>query len=131
MLHKKKLHNFMLSALKIRLHLHYLINISYTSGSPAPISLVVDCSSRVRNTCSLARGQNHTVSVTFTPNHNSSHIVSSLVSWRTWVEMPLPEQDREACNHVQCPLIDGRQTTFSYPLNMPDYVMKVSTHCYN
>lgn len=103
-----------------------IIVFNFFSGSPFPTTLIVDCSNVVRGTCSLARGSNHTVTVTFTPRQDSSHVVSSLVSWRTWFELPLPGQDKVACNHLQCPLVQGKQTTFSYPLNMPDYVMRVS-----
>ena len=98
---------------------------SSPAGSPAPLSVSVACDDRVRDTCSIARGLNHTVRVTFDPKRDSS-LVRSAISWRTWVEMPVPAQDSAACNYMSCPIRRGQRTTFSYNLNMPTYVMRVS-----
>ncbi|XP_018024545.1 uncharacterized protein LOC108680261 [Hyalella azteca] len=91
-------------------------------GGPAPTSLYVNCTSRVRDVCSLARGRSHTLVVTFTPVTTINHAVVSLLSWRTWLEMPLLGQDANACDHMTCPLHAGTKTTLDYRLNIPDVV---------
>ncbi|KAF2364064.1 MD-2-related lipid-recognition domain [Trinorchestia longiramus] len=91
-------------------------------GDPVPTSLHVNCTSRVRDVCSLARGQSHSLVVGFTPTTSSSHAVVSLLSWRTWLELPLLGQDTRACSYMNCPLKKGKKTTLDYKLNIPDVV---------
>lgn len=104
-----------------------LQNVHFTQcpgDLPAPLSLLVECSDRVRKTCSLRRGGNYTVVVRFNPTSDSTTAIRSLVSWNTPFPRPLPAQDGAACGLMPCPLTQGTETTFRYTLNIPRNVMR-------
>ncbi|XP_042223995.1 NPC intracellular cholesterol transporter 2-like [Homarus americanus] len=101
-------------------------DIPFTSceGITAPSAVRMQCSSFLRGTCLLNKGQTYSMQAEFTPQTSVEEIESS-VAWKAWVEMPLTDQDFDACNsQITCPLTQGSPTTFSYSLHIPNYWMR-------
>ncbi|MPC80977.1 hypothetical protein E2C01_075577 [Portunus trituberculatus] len=86
----------------------------------------MNCSSLLTDTCYLKKGHTYLLQAEFVPQSPSEDVESS-VAWRSWVEMPLPGQDSEACDgRLPCPLTAGTPVNFTYPLHIEDFWMRVS-----
>ena len=48
------------------------------------------------------------------------------MAWKSWVRMPLPGQDSDACDgQLPCPLMSGNPVNFTYPLHIEKFWMRV------
>nr|XP_045604332.1 NPC intracellular cholesterol transporter 2-like isoform X2 [Procambarus clarkii] len=91
---------------------------------PAPSEMRINCSSLDRGSCMLNKGETYIIHANFTPRI-SSNDVESKVSWHFWVDMPLPNQESDACNgHLKCPLRKDVSTTFTYLLKVQNFWMR-------
>lgn len=93
-------------------------------GVPAPTSVTMECDGMSHGTCLLEKGKTHRLIAEFTPGVSSSRL-QSYVAWKSWVEMPLPGQNSNACqNYIDCPVNQGTQTNFTYPLEIQNFWMR-------
>ncbi|KAG0727135.1 NPC intracellular cholesterol transporter 2 [Chionoecetes opilio] len=97
---------------------------SCNAGLPAPTTVSMDCASLLTDTCVLKKGHTYTLQAEFTPQSPSDD-VESYVAWSLWVEMPLLDQDDDACeSHLPCPLTPGNPVNFTYPLHIENFWMR-------
>uniref|UniRef100_A0A0P4WT97 MD-2-related lipid-recognition domain-containing protein n=1 Tax=Scylla olivacea TaxID=85551 RepID=A0A0P4WT97_SCYOL len=103
------------------------VTVPFTScntGDPVPAAVRMNCSSLLTDTCVLKKGHTYLLQAEFVPQSPSVDVESS-VAWRSWVEMPLPGQDSEACKgRLPCPLTAGIPVTFTYPLHIENFWMR-------
>ncbi|KAK7041664.1 hypothetical protein SK128_001851 [Halocaridina rubra] len=97
---------------------------SCTADEPTPDTVTMDCEGMSHGTCILKKGQTHTLTADFSPDISSTR-VNTYVAWKSWVEMPLPRENENTChNFIECPLREGTETTFTYPLNIQNFWMR-------
>lgn len=85
-----------------------------------PKALFMTCANK-HGVCELRKGETHILRAVFIPNHNATN-VDSHVRWNSWLEIPLPNQERDACNNaIKCPVIKNHITRFTYNLHIEDF----------
>ncbi|MPC29454.1 hypothetical protein E2C01_022686 [Portunus trituberculatus] len=63
------------------------------------------------------------------PREYNSSNVDSYVRWNSWMEVPLPEQQRDACDgEIACPVEEGQMTQFTYSLHIQNYWPRQDYH---
>lgn len=85
-----------------------------------PRAVFMTCANR-RGVCEVRIGSSHNLRAIFIPDFNSTD-VDSHVRWNSWFEVPLPGQDRNACDGaIGCPVKAGEVTRFTYSLDIQDF----------
>lgn len=85
-----------------------------------PRAVFMTCANR-RGVCEVRVGNTHNLRAVFIPDINST-TVDSYVRWNSWFEVPLPGQERDACDgEMECPVIAGHVTRFTYSLSIQDF----------
>ncbi|XP_037787742.1 uncharacterized protein LOC119583339 [Penaeus monodon] len=85
-----------------------------------PRAVFMSCANR-RGVCEVRIGSTHNLRAIFIPDYNSTN-VDSHVRWNSWFEVPLPGQDRDACDgEIDCPVIAGEVTRFTYVLDIQEF----------
>ncbi|KAK8396957.1 hypothetical protein O3P69_005149 [Scylla paramamosain] len=91
-----------------------------SSEEQVPRALFMTCANR-HGVCEVRLGQSHNLRAIFIPQLNSSD-VDSYVRWNGWMEIPLPDQQRDACDgELACPLVAGQMTQFTYSLQIQNF----------
>ncbi|XP_050732737.1 uncharacterized protein LOC127006640 [Eriocheir sinensis] len=94
-----------------------------SSEDPVPRGVFMSCANR-RGVCEVRIGQTHILRAIFIPQINSTD-VDSYVRWNSWVELPLPDQRRDACDgEINCPVVAGVATQFTYSLDIQDFWLR-------
>lgn len=85
-----------------------------------PRAVFMSCANR-RGVCEVRIGSSHNLRAIFIPDINSTD-VDSHVRWNSWFEVPLPGQQRDACDgEIACPVIANEVTRFTYNLDIQDF----------
>ncbi|XP_069979866.1 uncharacterized protein [Penaeus vannamei] len=91
-----------------------------SSEEKMPRAVFMSCANR-RGVCEVRIGSTHNLRAIFIPDYNSTD-VDSHVRWNSWFEVPLPGQDRDACDgEINCPVVAGEVTRFTYVLDIQEF----------
>ncbi|KAG7167740.1 uncharacterized protein LOC121867921 [Homarus americanus] len=91
-----------------------------SSEEKMPRAVFMTCANR-RGICEVRIGNIHNLRAIFIPDTNATD-VDSHVRWNSWFEVPLPNQQRDACDgEITCPVIAGQITRFTYSLDIQDF----------
>ncbi|XP_054154518.1 mite group 2 allergen Lep d 2-like [Oppia nitens] len=71
------------------------------------------------NPCTLHKGQEITITIEFIANQNSQKAEIDLVAKVGDIEVPVPGVDKNACNHMPCPVKKGDTVTLKYKATIP------------
>ncbi|KAL7647533.1 UNVERIFIED_CONTAM: hypothetical protein RMT77_001133 [Armadillidium vulgare] len=82
-----------------------------------PVAVFMSCANK-RGDCEVRKDSVHTLRAFFRPKHNAT-AVESFAAWNSWLQVPLPNQDHDACKNLyQCPLVENRLNSFTYKLKV-------------
>lgn len=91
-----------------------------TAEEKMPRAVFMTCANR-RGVCEVRVGNTHNLQAVFLSDTNATD-VDSYVRWNSWFEVPLPGQERNACDgSLRCPVIKGHVTRFTYSLDIQDF----------